>query len=302
MAWDYYSDDDYRDDYRPWTHPVVMPKTVRKPKPFPKRTETMTATATAIDNFEKTVKQHAAKKVGDVAELLEQIKIVKTATPPVYEESQIKVFLVQRAKALNVLIDNFLVAKLSSQYPLIDNKLFSFKRHIYLKDGVIVEDSTAAIKAQAVHVEIPLFIHTDMNSKRIELEKFRKTTNQQQITTVLSSAVPVPPTEVAELGRKALGFYHGLLADIYNNPNTSDLFAQEASPTLETMWIPTVSSINVKVDVQNIPKPKRYDPALLMKHRDRYYLVGMWEIKEELPFEGILREFTVGPVQFPKKN
>lgn len=316
MAWNHDSKqeiyDKYKDQY-PWMEgpyaPIkiqeesVLPqKTAPSPKPFPRRTETVTATATAIDNFEKTVKQHVAKDIGNVETLFEQIEKVKTTNPTVYDEGKIKVFLTQRAKALNVLIDSFLVAKITSKYPLLDNDIFSLKRHIYLSGGIIVEDSTAVVKATAVHVEIPLFVHVDMNIKRVELEKFSKSTSTQKITTTLSAAVPEPPPEVVELGHKSLGFYHGILAEIYSSQITSDLFVPEASPTLETMWIPTLDSVKVKVNTENIPAPKSYDPALLLKHRGRYYLVGLWDIKEELPFEGILREFTVGDGKFPKKK
>jgi hypothetical protein len=265
-----------------------------------------TATATAIDNFDKTVRSHTAKKVGDTAQILTQIDKIKNSNPPVYEEDKIKVFLNQRAKALATLIDNYMVAKLSSQYPLLDESLFKLKRHLYIRGGVITDDRTSPIKDTVRPTEVPLFIHAPSGDKKVELSKFRRsesqTWGQRRITTTITASVPVVPPNVAEEGRKALAFYYAAMSELYSKPLTSDLLSPDAPPTLETLWIPTVQSMNVQVDVQNIPAPRRYDPALLLNHKGRYYLVGLWEIKEEEPFENLLREFTVGAAKFPKKQ
>lgn len=275
-----------------------------------RRTKTMTASAstamtvTAIDNFEKILKQHTAKKLGNAASILEKIQMIKTTNPPIFEEDKVNVFLTQRVKALGVLIDNFMVAKLSSRYPLLDKKIFDFKRYIYINNRVILEDMTIKSKERTsssgasvgTQIETALFVHTEMNKQKKEIGKCY----QYGDTLALWVTVPIVPLPLVELGRKALGFYYNLLAEIYNNPLTSDLYSVKAQPMLEILWIPTLESINVKVDAK-IPVPKRYDPALLLNTGQRYYLVGLWSIKEELPFEGILREFTVGPAEFPKK-
>lgn len=275
----------------------------------------MTTTATAIENFAKTIKKHSAKKVGNAAEIIQNIKQVKEKNLPVYDDDKIKVFLTQRAKALSILIDNLIVTKLSEQYHMLDNSLFKLKRHLYLTDGVLVEDKTLAIakKNGLTHVECPLFLHVPINDKTVEVAKIRKTESywgngyfnekkRRQIITSITANVPEVPLTVMLQARKALGYYHKIISDIYDNEITNDLYVEEASPTLEIIWIPTVESLNVKVDTVNIPAPKNYDPALLLKREDRYFLVGLWETDDELPFENILREFTVGNIKFPKKD
>jgi hypothetical protein len=266
----------------------------------------MTATATVIENFEKTIRENSVKKVGDAATILKQIEVVKTAVPLVYEEDEIVVFLKRRATALAVLFDNFLVAKLSGQYPLLDEKIFGLQRHLYVKNNVIVDDRTAKAKVRGLHIQTPLFVHAPVQTKTVVVGKYRHGIQRMGYlstrTITLSAPVPTLPLEVAELGQKAFGSFHNMVADSYNNPITSGLYSEKASPRLEVMWIPTVESFKVEVDTTNIPTPQHYDPALLLKVMDRYYLVGLWDIKDELPFENILREFTVGTVQFPKRS
>ncbi len=290
----------------------------------------MITTASAINSFEKIVKQHAARKVGDTSEILEHIERIKHANPPVYDETKIKTFLGQRAKSLSVLIDNYYVAKLTAQFPLLDNSIFDLKRYLTIDNGVIVGDSTSKpdhskTKKLLQVIQTGLFVHGPMDhTRRIEVAKYRKTqkktitlnsygdktTRNITLTTNITAAVPEAPLATAELGRKAIGVYYGILAEILSNSTTSDLFALEETPTLETMWIPTphslqftkVKTIKVLSVEKSIPKPQSYDPALLLKHRDRYYVVGLWDINDELPFEATLREFTVGPVKFPAKT
>lgn len=297
--------------------PIVKARKRRAKKrsvPMSAATKRETATLTAIKNFEKTVKQHAAKKVGNVSEIIQQIETVKKATPSVYDETKIKAFLSQRAKALSVLIDNLIVAKLSSQYPMLDDSIFNLKRHLFFSGGKLVEDRTQKVSdGRAAHVEAQLFVIAGINEKKVQLGKHVTRTgydyNRQQVTTTITANVPSLPISVAAQGRKALGYYHNALADIYSDELTNDLLSDEVigpEPTLEVMWIPTTHSLNVKVDVVQLPVPVpsprvHYDPALILRHKHRY-LIGLWEIKDEKPMEGILREFTVGPAKFPEKE
>ena len=192
----------------------------------------------------------------------------------------------------------------------------------------MVEDATEELKYRATHLEVPLFAHAKADAdKKMELGRYKKTSvaevlhgtylervtvysttswggrDTKETTVTVTVAVPETPPSVTERGRKALGLFYKTLGEAMSDPKTSDLFENLEKPTLETIWIPAIQSLNVKVEekVTLAPRPNP-DPALLLRHSGRYYLVGLWNIGDELPFEHILREFSVGSVEFPKKD
>lgn len=310
MNWDREAYEDYYQNPRDFgVLPTLQPqkkkkKVVAKVKEF----SPMTTTAVAIENFEKTINAHTAKKVADTKGILEQITQIKNAQINVYEETKIKTFLSQRAKALQVLMDNYIVSKLSESLHLLDDSIFRLKRHLYVKNGTLIDDRTEAEKQGGNHVECSLFMHAKLGTKKVELGKLRTTRSSDDSwgrtteTTTLSATVPDVPESVMALARKAMGTYHKIMSDLYNDSTTADLVADESVPTLEVLWIPSVESIDVKVNKETVRLPQSYDPALLMNRKGRYYLIGLWDSKDEEPFENILREFTVGSIPFPKKE
>ncbi len=267
----------------------------------------MSDTATAINEFDATIKARTVKGLGDHVKILAQIKKIKEMNPSSYEEDKLKIFFTERGKALSILIDNYIIARLSKQFPMLDNELFKLKRYLYLQNNKLVEDKTVSIKEMpSEQVEVSLFVHCDSGLKTETLCKQSKTVTtmhgaRKVKTTNITAVVPSVPVDVLEQGRKAVAFYYNIIADVYSDNATSDLFQPKNHPRLETLWIPTVNSLDVKVDMKNIPDPVRKDPALLLHAHGSYYIVGLWDIAEEEPFDVLLREFSVGQAKFPTK-
>lgn len=265
------------------------------------------ATSIAISDFENIVKKHTAK-VGNAKNLLAQMEKIKNTTPAVFDEEKIKLFLSQRGKALTLLLEHYMVAQLSEAFPMLDDKIFNMKRHLYFSpDCKLVEDRTSENKSNLHHVTFPLFLRSSIGLKRIEIGKLIKRTktafSTEQKTIKIDAKVPDLPPAISQLGNKARGTYFRLIGDMYHNPIVGDIMVEEDKPTFEIMWIPTPESLNITVSTETtkIVAPTRIDPALLLKYKSRFFVVGLWDIKDELPFEGILREFSIGSVKFPSK-
>jgi hypothetical protein len=78
---------------------------------------------------------------------MENIDKAKKIVPSFYEEDAVRKFMIERSKVLKSLLNDYIIAKLSQNYPLIDNKLFELKRYLTInKDNTLVLDRTIHMK------------------------------------------------------------------------------------------------------------------------------------------------------------
>ncbi len=291
-------------------------------------------TTYSINHFAKMVKEFSEKKVGDPDAVLETVRKCRTASPQVFEERRVTQYLKARSSALKTLTDQYLVARLSSKFPLVDPGLFMLKRHLTVtKEGEITSDRTKPLgkksEAGTVRCEVPLFVSVplfgDHNASLgkytfrerdynhggygVDSEYHRPYSSTTSYTSEITAKLPTPPENIVNAGRQAVGFYYAVVGEMMQHPDLCDLLAAEPPPPeLSVIWIPAANKLNVEVKkkvtlakVQKVvPLPRSYDPALLLTVGDRNFVVKTYDIVEEEPMEHFLREFTSGPSKLPK--
>jgi hypothetical protein len=278
----------------------------------------MSGTLTAMNEFAKTVKEHATKRVGDPEEIREKILRCKAANPPVFEEKEVAGFLKARAKTLKTLIGQYVLARLSAHYPVIDEKLFDLNRFLYFKKGSLVADDTKARKESGARAEkVRLFAYCSLENPKDTLAKFSYLEGgrlhptagywvaKKRHTIEVTATLPKPPAEVLVAGRKALGVYHKLVGDLLTDTELGELYDESEAAFLAATWIPTATSLSVKIETKELPRPlpapATLDPALLLEVPPHVFLVTLWDaVDEEEPFEHYLREFSKGSAKIEK--
>lgn len=289
----------------------------------------MTTTLEAIEQFEETIKSHTTKKHHPVAKILTEIEELKNRNPAVFDEKSLKAFLEQRTKVLNILVDSYFIAKLSQFFPAIDGALFKLRRHLLLKrDGrgefSLITDKTIPVpipegdsvpdrltrsrtrrarKTDYRQLEVPLFAYVPLNGDHIcNLGAFSRTTHNgwSRRTTKVQVTGKLPGVFGANLKRaycEALSQCYSIVAEAYAHPVICDLLlSKEPQVEVGAIWIPAPDKLSVKseVKVQSI-RPR--DPAMVLRVRDNYFLVKMWEVDEEISLERYMREFTTGSLK-----
>lgn len=265
----------------------------------------------AIEQFDAILRENSPKKIGDPKEIMEQVRYAKSITPKAYDDKAISQFLKSRAKTLQDLCQQLLIAKLTALYGLVDPSLFKLKRHFVVKNKTVTKDqrrkSSGRKDAGEIRFEFPLFIYASIDTTVVELDK--QTTShgaeweRYRTTHELSVDVPEIPDEIKQEIPKATGAYYRILGDILMDKDLAELNLQEGfwESTFGITWIPKTSAFNYTATDELIEKePVLYDPALLMDIGDNTFLVRTWDIKEEEPYDHFLREFTEGA--YPKKN
>jgi hypothetical protein len=265
----------------------------------------------AIEQFDAILRENAPKKVGDPREIMEQVRYAKSITPQAYDDKAIAQFLKSRAKTLQDLCQQLLIAKITALYGLVDPSLFNLKRHFIVKNNKVFKDqrrkSSGRKDAGEIRFEFPLFIYSNIDEATVQLDK-QTTTHGDEWDRIrrhheLSVDVPEIPDEIKKEIPKATGAYYRILGDILMDADLSELNLQEGfyEPSFGVTWIPKASSFNYTATDEIIEKePVLYDPALLMSINNDSFLVRTWDIKEEEPYDHFLREFTEGA--YPKKN
>lgn len=265
----------------------------------------------AIKSFGKILRQQSQKKIGDPKDIIDAIRHAKSITPNAYDDKSIAVFLKSRSKTLADLSEQYLTAKLTALYGLVDPALFNLKRHVVVRDGKIEKDARRKFQgkrqAREVRFEFPLFVYAACDDEVIELGKDTTSTgdewNRRRIMHELTVDVPEMPDDVKIEIPKSTGAYYRILGDLLMDEDLADINAKTEFYEVEhaITWIPKTSGLNLEVTEEIIKKePVDYDPALLMVIGSNHFLVRTWDIKEEEPYDHFLREFTEGA--YPKRK
>ena len=88
------------------------------------------------------------------------------------------------------------------------------------------------------------------------------------------------------------------MSKVFQNAVLGQWCPQTLLPTFQTCWVPTKESIGVT----KVPPVPPGDPALLVKFCDNHYLLGTWDIEDELQYEHYLREFSSGAFENVEKE
>lgn len=280
----------------------------------------MTQTIESIKNFPQLVNSHATQDHENANTILAQLKKVLAASPQSnFNQKQLKQFFTKRAEVVDHLVDQYFVAHFCKEFPLIDDALFKMRRYFLLRAGTIISDTTKPVelfeepklnskgkpskpkKIRATKIEVPLFAYVPLpaTDQTITLANYSKTVRRswRRTTTKVNMSTKLP----GEFGVELQNIYAESVAKVYQI--LADCYAELGKIQIQgainfeigAIWIPTINSINVKSEV----KVERLvlDPAMVLKVRDKAFLITLWEVEEEKPIEHYIREFTTGSLK-----
>ena len=278
-------------------------------------------TTVAIRDFEKIIKKNStSSKKKELKGILDVIDKVKNQNPQVYSENMIGQYLKDRASILQKVVDDYFVKAMSTEFPLLSNEIFDLKRCLAIerkgKVYTIVEDiyGEKSKKKRLTKIEMPLFAYVPLfkGEHKAELGKIIKTvqhpysysghsyTSRRTYKVYATLPGTIGPN-LRQAYREALSHYHRTVADILENPSIGEIVMQKnllAEPEIGAIWIPTPESLDLKVTEEIINKrPKDIDPAMILKLKDKNYLVKTWQVDDEEPFEHYLREYSTGDLK-----
>jgi hypothetical protein len=283
------------------------------------------ATASVINRFDAFVKEHTTKKSGDADAILDQVRKCKNANPSIFEAKKVQEFLTVRAKTVSSLVGQYISARMTVKYPLLDDALFSMKRHLIVTPkGTLSSDRVAALdklpNKTDIRVTIPLFAEVPLEGPYgVDLggwsRKTSRVTNNygdreyKTHTGTVKSTLPEPPQDIKQAGRKAIGYYYNIVSEMYADDDLSEVLPTEPrSPELSIIWIPSPKALGLKIETtvkvvkaarpevkrEPVVIPKNYDPALLLRINKLRFLVKTYDIVDEEPLINFLREFSTG--------
>ncbi|MBW3017816.1 hypothetical protein KY325_01515, partial [Candidatus Woesearchaeota archaeon] len=278
-------------------------------------------TAIAIKNFEKTLKQNStSSKKKELENIVGAFEKVRSQNPQVFSEAQISKYLNDRADILKKLVDEYFVAAMSKEFPLLSNEIFEMKRYLAIekkgKTYTIVEDlaNEKSKRKRLTKIEMPLFAYVPLfkGNHKAELGKIVKTeqardswsssyTTRRRTIKIYATLPGTIGPNLRQAYREALSHYHRTVADILENPSLGEVMTQNnllSEPEVGAIWIPTPESLDLKVTEEIIERrPKDIDPAMILKLRGKNYLVKTWKVDDEEPFEHYLREYSIGDLK-----
>jgi hypothetical protein len=230
----------------------------------------------------------------------------------------LKQFFTKRAEVVDHLIDQYFVAHFCKEFPLIDDALFQMKRHFLLRAGTIISDTTKSVelfeelkpgsrnkkpkKIRATKTEVPLFVYVPLpaTDQVVTLANYKKTTRRgwRRTTTKVNMTTKLP----GEFGLELQNIYSETVAKVYQI--LANCYAELGKIQIQgainfeigAIWIPTINAINVKSEVK-VERIQNLDPAMILKVRNKAFLITMWEVEEEKPIEHYIREFTTGSLK-----
>lgn len=266
----------------------------------------MSSTLTAIQGFANIVAKHKVEPKSCDG-ILEALQKVMSVTPSTYHEKHISAFLTNRAKILNTLADDYLKAHLGAKYPLLSSAFWELKRNLQITfDGnrpTITKDETEPIPYESGRtiLSVPLFAwiiigkHTTCNLYKGEIPP---TVGSSKVKVEISAEMPgVLGSNLRKDYRNALADGHRLVSELLSKDGLGDVLSENLNnlqPEVGVVWIPTVQSLSVKHQVVLPPEPVRYDPAMFIRLRGHCFVVALWEVDDEMPLEGFMREYTEG--------
>jgi hypothetical protein len=103
-----------------------------------------------------------------------------------------------------------------------------------------------------------------------------------------------PEAAVLAMKAKALSVFYSTVSKIVKNPAMVAIAKESIKdPTFEMIWIPSTKSMTVHAGIV----PEKYDPALIMSVLDKKFVIGTWDVENEVSIDAYLREFSSGSMK-----
>jgi len=273
----------------------------------------------SIEKFPQIIYKHTSKLKNEdsLFEAIERAENIK------YDRAgrRYEILRQRKSKVLLALGKKYVAAKLSRYFPILDNKLFDFPR--YFKIAINANQWT---RRHDVETEI-------ISDQRYPFTKKIIKENNRKIRYLDSNLFAVANIDFsntafsAELGRIPYGYreciyfyadmpgtltddllkgfalakqrYFEVMSECYKIPKLADIFSLEANDTwqneedgrIRVMWIPQTKTIySRKISIPN----SVIDPAMILTVAEHNFLIKMWNVEGEEPFEHLIREFSLG--------
>lgn len=299
----------------------------------------MITTANVLANFEKFVKNYTRQdKISDLKKIETEIKKINSIPPPNNKSEAIR-FFNQKDKFYKDLMRRYVIQLISQKYPVLDNQIFKLKRtlnvswrrslsyygEVSIKDLRIDNDMAQMEELSSKKKSVVTKKTKDRTQSKINMDLFVKSFVGEQEKKIsiksgmfdISFILPRIPAQVMAKGMEAIANVYQVASKILSQDlgdfDLAQLFELEDLSKIElsVIWIPTEDSLKLRHVQKKIPKPTQKDsefehrvwrdPALILQLGENYnFLVTTYYIKDELPFESYLREFTTDE-NFSKK-
>jgi len=276
-----------------------------------------------VGNFEAFVKSHINKEsISDTKEIKKKLRRMRKLDIPNFDKVQAQQIMLERVSHQKDLATNFLLTSIQKHFPLISDELLSKKRFFVLKaesttSGSIkislIEDSLhesianemANKNIDSCKVEVKLIISCPLGSIKDQkigdciYTQGRDSYNGRLIQSniAIHAKIPKKPeAAILSLKANALQIFYKTIAEMVGNKDMTSSTQENGnafSPEFYMAWIPSPKSLSFETTI--IPADR--DPALLMKICDKYFLLGTWDVEEELPIDSYLREFSSGSMK-----
>lgn len=199
----------------------------------------------------------------------------------------------------------YIASKISQEFPLLDNSLFTTERAIKVQniqgEFTLVEDYLEPPKEQKKqegkiytrYINIPLLVSCDLDENQAFIGHFDLPGKKSQhacLTAPLPAAMPI---EIYKLQIKSSKIINNAIADLLDDEITALEIVRNGlrdfyRTDYRIYWIPTLEELKPK-DIQ--PKPR--DPILVMNAVGRRFLIGEWDEPNNSPLKAVLEEFKL---------
>lgn len=263
-----------------------------------------------IQKFETFVRGHGSTETADVAKLLIAVKRISDLPMEEFggEAHDERERIQAKRDAMADCVRTFVAQRMSEDFPLLDEKLFGFRRWIGVRFGDKPEVFTSVVKKpeQPSPKSPERWVETRLLVKSSAPNWNRNRRNGA----VTLGTIPVPGQRSKEctlyakfpgvvggrqthFAHKAMAKLYRIHADLLDRPETALLTRQHITvPDLAAYWIPSLESIFA---VEERAADRR-DPALVLHVAGRRFLCCMWSAEGEQPLEAIMREFSEGGI------
>jgi len=236
----------------------------------------------------------------------ENISRIVNMNPKIYNEEAIAQFLRDRIKKLGELLDDYIHVALAKRYLAIDSKLGEEKTKLtllQLNDGNYVVEDNTQVGVRRYDFEVPAVVGCDFPSdgyaQSFSLKGGNNGYNGYGIS-VQTCLPKVLPDGMSEAYVKAVAEYHRLAGEAGMKEGMCEIAMKEMRgsemPKFRLVWALSNGSVSTK---SGVAAREGTCLGLIMKVREKEYVVGEWKIGKD---DGYKRYFTECRVGLQIKN
>ncbi len=281
----------------------------------------------ADELVQKFLKKEDQKTLDKIVNGIE--KVIKH-TPAIYDQEKLKEYLTKRSALLKKLVDEYIDATISQEFPKISEEILKIKRQLLLKKNgnsglTIIRDFAESVRTKEENKKIenkeyfeatmPLFVYTNILKADDEVQmtkikipikipsrdyyghviKYHSNTKTISIDAKFDDAKQNAVKENYEKIMEALSRYYSKLKESYKNPILREVLTQVKmeAPEIGIIWTPKTDELNIEPDPK-IAKNKSKNANTIMpvlEIKEKPYLITTLKTKED-SVDNYLKQLT----------